>query len=70
VRLALDVCTIHGARVMELESYGVTVGCKADLLIVPGESVADAVVTRSPMRRVIKAGRIVARDGVSIRAVG
>lgn len=70
VRLALDVCTVHGARVLELDGYGVAVGSKADLLIVPGESVTDAVVTRSPKRRVIKAGKIVARDGVSIRAAG
>lgn len=64
--LALDVCTTHGARVMDLEGYGVAAGCTADLLLVPGASVADAIVTRSPKRRVIKRGKIVARDGVSI----
>lgn len=64
--IALDVCTTHGARVMELEGYGVAVGCKADLVVVPGETVTEAIVTRSPKRRVIKAGKIVARDGVSI----
>lgn len=64
--MALDVCTTHGARVMGLEGYGVAEGCEADLVIVPGETVAEAIVTRSPKRRVIKAGRVVARDGVSI----
>lgn len=64
--MALDVCTTHGARVMKLEGYGVAEGCKADLVIVPGETVAEAIVTRSPNRRVIKAGKVVARDGVSI----
>ena len=66
LQIALDVCTVHGARVMELKNYGLAVGCKADLVIVPGESVAEAIVTRSPKRRVVKAGKIVARDGVSI----
>lgn len=63
--IALDVCTTHGARVMGLDGYGVGEGCKADVVIVPGETVAEAIVTRSPKRRVVKAGRIVARDGVS-----
>ena len=66
MRIGFEVCTTHGARVMALDGYGVTEGCKADLLIVPGETLADAIVTRSPKRRVIKGGRIVARDGTSI----
>ena len=68
MRLALDVCTLQGAKVMNLDGYGVGQGCKADLLLVPGETLAEVVVTRSPRRRVIKAGRIVARDGISIMA--
>lgn len=66
LRIALDVCTTGGARVMNLADYGLSVGCRADLLVVPGEAVAEAIVTRSPRRRVIKAGKVVARDGVSI----
>ncbi len=64
--LAFDVVTGEGAKVMELAGYGIAVGCNADLLIVPGESVADAIVSRSPLRRVIKRGQVVARNGVSI----
>ncbi len=67
MRMALDVCTTEGAKVMEVAGYGLAVGCNADLVILPGETVAEAVVTRSPKRRVIKRGRIVARDGASIR---
>jgi cytosine deaminase len=66
MRLAFDVVTREGAKVMELEGYGVDVGCRADLLLVPGESLADTIVSRSPERRVIKRGKIVARNGVSI----
>ncbi len=69
IRLALEVCTVGGARVMQLDSYGIAAGCMADLLIVPGQTMAEAVVTRSPKRRVIKAGRVVARDGVSTAKV-
>lgn len=67
LRLALDVCTSEGARVMEVEGYGVSEGSNADLVILPGETVAEAIVTRSPRRRVLKRGKVVARDGVSIR---
>ncbi|AMJ62893.1 amidohydrolase family protein [Bosea sp. PAMC 26642] len=67
LRMALDICTVGGAGVMEIDGYGLSVGCNADLVILPGETMAEAIVTRSPRRRVVKAGRIVARDGVSIR---
>jgi cytosine/adenosine deaminase-related metal-dependent hydrolase len=67
VRLALDVCTTEGAKVMEIEGYGLAVGCVADLVLLPTESIAEAVATRPAQRRVIKRGKVVARDGVSIR---
>ena len=67
LRLALDVCTTEGAKVMEIAGYGVAAGDTADLVILPGETVAEAIVTRSPKRRVVKRGKVVARDGVSVR---
>jgi cytosine/adenosine deaminase-related metal-dependent hydrolase len=67
LRMALDVCTTEGAKVMEIEGYGLTEGSTADVVILPGETLAEAIVTRSPKRRVVKRGKVVARDGVSIR---
>ncbi|AOO80259.1 amidohydrolase family protein [Bosea vaviloviae] len=67
LRMALDVCTSEGAKVMEIEGYGLAEGSNADVVILPGETVAEAIVTRSPKRRVVKRGKVVARDGVSIR---
>lgn len=63
VQLALDVCTYGGAKVMELADYGLDVGCVADLVILPGEAVVEAVVARPADRTVVKRGRIVARHG-------
>lgn len=63
IELALDVCTYGGAKAMALQGYGLAVGCAADLLLVPGETPAEAVVSRPADRTVIKGGRIVARDG-------
>ncbi|MCP4562378.1 MAG: amidohydrolase family protein [Bosea sp.] len=67
VELGLHVCTAGGAAVMEIADYGLAEGNIADLVIMPGQSLTDLVVTRSPKRRVVKRGRIVARDGVSVR---
>ena len=66
VEIAFAVCTTGGAAVMRLENYGLTPGCTADLLILPGATITDAVVTRPPRAFVIKHGRIVARDGVAL----
>ena len=68
LKIALDVCTQGGAQVMEIADYGLAEGKAADLVIMPGETLAELIVTRSPKRRVVKRGRIVARDGVSVRA--
>jgi len=63
VQLALDVCTYGGAKVMELADYGLDVGCVADLVILPGETVVETVAARPADRTVVKRGRIVARHG-------
>jgi len=63
VELALDVCTYGGAKVMGLPDYGLSVGCFADLVILPGENLAEAVMARPAERTVVKRGRIVARNG-------
>lgn len=64
IGIALAVCTHGGAKVMGLDRYGLAVGCQADLLLVPGESLAEAVVSRPADRTVIKRGQVVARNGV------
>ncbi|WP_368737234.1 amidohydrolase family protein, partial [Acinetobacter baumannii] len=46
IELALDVCSHGGAKGMGLDTYGLAVGCAADLLLVPGETLAEAVVER------------------------
>ena len=62
VEIALDVCTHGGAKVMGLDGYGLESGCTADLLLVPGETPTEAVVSRPSKRTVIKRGRVVVRD--------
>jgi len=66
VEMALDVCTHGGAKVMGLKNYGLVPGCAADIVLVEGESVTEAVVSHAPRRLVVKRGRVVARDGKAL----
>lgn len=63
MELALDVCTYQGAKMMGIADYGLDIGCDADLVILPGETLAEAIVERPADRTVVKRGRIVARHG-------
>ena len=61
--LALDAVTHGGARVCGFADHGLEVGCRADLVLVEAENLAEAVVARPPRQLVVSAGRIVARNG-------
>ena len=64
--MAFDVVSQGGARALGIPDYGVDVGCQANLLLLPADNIAHAVVEHSLQRTVISRGRIVARDGVFI----
>jgi cytosine deaminase len=63
---AFDMVTAAAARVLGLSPYGLAIGAPADLVVVEAASLAEAVATRPRRKLVIKAGRIVARDGVLV----
>ena len=63
VALALEICTLGGARVMALEGYGLEPGCAADLVLVEARNLPETVVLCPPRKLVVKGGRVVARDG-------
>lgn len=69
VERAFHTCTRGGADVMRIEGYGLETGCAADLVIVPGATVTDAVVSRPMDRVVVKRGAVVARGGTCTRLV-
>jgi cytosine deaminase len=60
----LDVVTRGGATVLGLDDYGLHVGCRADFVVAPGETLGELVVARPPRAWVVSAGRVVARGGV------
>ncbi|MFZ4285097.1 amidohydrolase family protein [Variovorax sp. HJSM1_2] len=62
--MAFDVVTQGGARALNIADYGLEVGNAANLLLLPAENLAEAVVNRPLQRTVISRGQVVARDGV------
>lgn len=63
IEMALDTATYNGAKILGLEKYGLDVGCKADLVVVPARNVAEAVVSRPLRNLVVKNGQIVMNRG-------
>lgn len=63
---AVDVVTFGGAKALALAGYGLEIGDKADMVLVEGETLAEAVVSHRPRPLVIKGGKVVARDGVAL----
>lgn len=62
----IEVVTSGGAKVMGIEDYGVKIGANADLVLVDGETLAEAVASCRPRRLVLKRGRVAARDGAAL----
>ena len=60
---ALWICSHGGARATGIEGYGLEVGCEGDVVLVDGETTAEAVVEHPPRALTVKRGRVVARDG-------
>ncbi len=63
--LALDAVTVNGAAAIGLTSYGMAPGDAADFVLVDAETVAEAVAQHPGARTTIKAGRVVAENGVA-----
>ena len=55
--------TAAAARVLGLSDYGLKAGGPADFVTVEATTLAEAVATRKRRSLIVKAGRIVARDG-------
>ena len=66
VELALAVCSSGGAAVMGVQGYGLTPGCTADLTLLVGRTLAEAVADGAPRPLTLKSGRVTARNGQSL----
>jgi cytosine deaminase len=60
--------TEAGARAHGVATYGLVAGAPADLCAVAASCVPEAIAAQPPRQWVMKAGRLVARDGVRLAA--
>ncbi len=56
-----DAVTVNGARAMNLDGYGLTPGCRADMVELQAGSVFDAIRLRPARLHVIRRGKVIAR---------
>ena len=63
LELALKICTENGAKLLQLEEYGISEGNSADFLLVCAENVAECVAAGPKERQVFKAGVLIAENG-------
>jgi cytosine deaminase len=63
--IALAACTSGGAVALGLPDYGLAEGCFADLVLVPAETLAEAIAQCPGGRTTIRRGAVVATDGVA-----
>jgi cytosine deaminase len=68
LELAARLATSSGRRAVGLEERGVEVGAPADLVVLPGEALAEVVVQPPRRTLVLKRGVVVARDGALVDA--
>ena len=66
IELALEAATYGGARALGIPDYGLRPGAPADLVVVAARAPAEAVVTHPVRELVLKAGRVVARNGAVV----
>jgi cytosine deaminase len=58
LRRLVDTITVHPAAILRLPGYGLTPGCRADLVAWDCEHVEEIVAARPPRRLVVKHGRV------------
>jgi cytosine/adenosine deaminase-related metal-dependent hydrolase len=63
VALALHVCSTGGAEVMGVADHRLEEGRPADLALLPGTTLAEAVATGGPVCLTLKGGQVTGRNG-------
>ena len=58
----LDLVTVNPARALGLTDYGLSPGCRADLVVLDASSPEQAITEQVEKLWVLKAGRVVARN--------
>jgi cytosine deaminase len=65
MRACFDAVTLHNARILGLQGYGLEPGCRADFVLLQGRSLVEALRLRAQRLVVVRAGEVIARSPVA-----
>ena len=60
MRQCFEMVTTHAAKAMQLEGYGLNVGCNADFVLLQARDVIEAIRLRATRLKVFKRGKLLA----------
>jgi len=61
IRACFEAVTANAARILQLEDYGLEIGCNADLVVLQARDPAEAIRLRATRLYVLRRGRIIAQ---------
>jgi len=65
-RRIYEALTVNSARTMGLDGYGLSVGCKADLVVLQAADVVEALRLKPTRLLVVRGGRVISRSAPRI----
>jgi cytosine/creatinine deaminase len=66
MRQCFDAVTIHPAKLMHLQSYGIEKGCNADFVLLQARDPVEALRLRATRLKVFKHGKVIAETAPSV----
>ena len=62
MRACFDAVTVNGAKIMELDGYGIAPGMRADFVLLQARDPVEAIRLRATRLKVFRAGKVVAES--------
>jgi cytosine deaminase len=69
MRFAFEAVTTNAARVMQLDGYGLAVGCHADMVVLQAHDPIEALRLRARRLAVIRRGRVIAETAAEVTSL-
>jgi len=69
MRQCFEAVTTGPAKILNLEGYGLDVGCKADMVLLQADDAIEAIRLKATRLAVIKGGRVIARTAPRLSAL-
>jgi cytosine deaminase len=66
MRFCFEAVTTNAAKVMQLDGYGLAVGCNADMIVLQAHDTIEAIRLRARRLAVIRRGRVIAETPAEV----